>query len=97
MKLCGAAYGDFVVWRENELIMHRIYPDETFISAVLEKLLSFSNWECYQNFLENGTPNHICIQLMIQWRHSPDHMTTSIFIQLAKSNGVFVELRKLGK
>ena len=68
----------------------------TFINAALEKAIEFLNWECYQNFLKNGTPNHICIQPMIQWRHSPYHVTTSIFILLAKSNGVFVELR-LGK
>lgn len=41
MKFCGAAYGDFVVWRESELIVHRIYPDETFINAAVERATAF--------------------------------------------------------
>ena len=52
IKLCGAAYGDFVVWRENELIVHRIYPDETFVNAVLEKATEFFQFGVLPELLE---------------------------------------------
>ena len=41
MKFCEFAYGDFVVWREDELIVERINPDHEFLSSALEKSTEF--------------------------------------------------------
>ena len=36
MKFCGVSYCDFVVWREVELFVQRIYPNENFMAMALE-------------------------------------------------------------
>ena len=36
IRFCGAKYGDFVVWRQNELVVQRIYLDETFIGSIIK-------------------------------------------------------------
>ena len=41
LKFCHAKYEDFVVWREGELFVQQIYPDEPFISIILEKCKLF--------------------------------------------------------
>ena len=41
MKFCGATYCDFVVWREEEVKILRIYPGEQFMATILEKVISF--------------------------------------------------------
>lgn len=41
LKFCNVQYCDFVVWREGELVKQRIYPNEPFITAVLEKCMKF--------------------------------------------------------
>ena len=41
MNYSGAKYGDFVVWSQNELVIQRIYLDETFISSILPKATEF--------------------------------------------------------
>ena len=41
MKLCGTNFGDFIVWRENELGPERIPIDEEFLTAALEKATKF--------------------------------------------------------
>ena len=33
MKFCNDKYADFIVWPESELLVQRIYPDESFISC----------------------------------------------------------------
>ena len=52
MIFCGAAYGDFVVWREKERVIQRIYHiyDETFVSSILPKATEGS----FQSFWEGG-------------------------------------------
>ena len=41
LKLCGVRYCDFVVWREGEIFMQRIYLDEPFISIIFDKAAQF--------------------------------------------------------
>ncbi len=41
IKFCCVNFCDFVVWRENELVIQRIYPDEEFMSIALEKATLF--------------------------------------------------------
>ena len=41
MKVCGAQYADFVVWRENELFVERIAIDSKFIAIKVEKAKKF--------------------------------------------------------
>ena len=41
LKVCRANYCDFVVWREEELFVQRIYPDDTFVDSALEKCEQF--------------------------------------------------------
>ena len=41
MKFSESLYGDFVVWREQELLVERILPDEQFIEQALEKSTKF--------------------------------------------------------
>ena len=36
MKLCGASYGDFVVWSESELVTIRITLNEDFLTSAIE-------------------------------------------------------------
>ena len=37
LKFCSANYCDFVVWREGELFVQKIYSDDAFIASALEK------------------------------------------------------------
>ena len=37
----STSYCDFVAWREEELFIQRIYPNEQFIALALEKVTSF--------------------------------------------------------
>ena len=37
LKFCDAKYCDFVVWRERELFIQRIYPDSAFVASALVK------------------------------------------------------------
>ena len=41
MKFCCASYANFVVWTEKQWFVQRIYPDEPFISNVLESCNTF--------------------------------------------------------
>ena len=41
MSYSGAKYGDFVVWSLNELVIQRIYLDETFMSSILPRATEF--------------------------------------------------------
>jgi len=41
LKFYSAAYADFVVWNESQLFIQRVYPDEPFMSVVLEQCKSF--------------------------------------------------------
>ena len=41
MKVCGTSFGDFIVWRENELVVERIANDDTFLTEALEKATNF--------------------------------------------------------
>ena len=41
IKLSNANYCDFVVWREGELFVQRIYPDDEFMAVVLQKVTTF--------------------------------------------------------
>ena len=41
MKFCRVTYCNFVVWREEELFVQRIYPNEKFMATALEKVTSF--------------------------------------------------------
>ena len=41
MKFCGSLDGDFVVWREQELIVQRILPDQQFIECALDQSTKF--------------------------------------------------------
>ena len=40
LKLCEAAYCDFVMWSEDELLVLRILPDPEFINGVFEEVTS---------------------------------------------------------
>ena len=42
IKFSCANYADFVVWREGELAVQRIYPDEPFITAALDECKQFT-------------------------------------------------------
>ena len=46
LKFCGATcnYCDFVVWREGELFVQRIYPDDTFMASASRNMSSLSRW-----------------------------------------------------
>ena len=41
MKLCETTHGDFIVWRENELVVERIQINEEFLTVALEKATKF--------------------------------------------------------
>ena len=41
MQFCGTTLGDFIVWRENELVVERIPIDEAFLTDALEKATEF--------------------------------------------------------
>ena len=41
IKFCSVNYCDFVVWRENELVVQRIDPDEELINTSLEQATLF--------------------------------------------------------
>ena len=41
MKVCETSYGDFVVWRAEELLIERIQYNETFCMEALEKATKF--------------------------------------------------------
>lgn len=41
LKFANAAYDDFVVWNNDDLVVQRLYPDEPFISIQLEKCQEF--------------------------------------------------------
>ena len=41
MKLCQTTHGDFIVWRENELIVERVSINEQFLAMALEKATKF--------------------------------------------------------
>ena len=41
MKCIESVYGDFVVWRDEELFVERIYPDEEFMTNALTKSTIF--------------------------------------------------------
>lgn len=41
MKLCETTFGDFIVWREGDLIVERIYIDDSFLVHALEKATTF--------------------------------------------------------
>ena len=54
LKFCCADYCDFVVWREGELMVQRIYLDETFIADALEKCEQFIKVAILPEILGNG-------------------------------------------
>ena len=37
MKVCGTLYGNFIVWREEELVVERLNYDDNFVTEALEK------------------------------------------------------------
>lgn len=39
----GYGYGDFVVWRESELVVIRINKDMQFLQEAMDKATEFSN------------------------------------------------------
>ena len=41
MQFCGTTFCDFIVWRENELVVERIHIQKAFLSDALEKATSF--------------------------------------------------------
>ena len=41
IKLSNANYCDFVVWREEELFVQKIYPDDEFMAVALQKVTTF--------------------------------------------------------
>ena len=41
IQFCSVNYCDFVVWRENELVVQRIDPDEELMSTSLEQATLF--------------------------------------------------------
>ena len=41
LTFCSASYADFVVWTEKELSVQRIFPEEPFISIVLQQCETF--------------------------------------------------------
>lgn len=41
MKFYNVSYGDFVVWRDQELFVQRIALDDEFITDALHKVQSF--------------------------------------------------------
>ena len=58
IQFCSVNYCDFVVWRENELVVQRIDPDEELMSTSLEQATLLSLESC-PNYMENGTPRHL--------------------------------------
>ena len=44
LKFCCASYANFVVWTEKQLFVQRIYPDEPFITNVLESCNTYQEW-----------------------------------------------------
>ena len=41
IKLSDSLYGDFVVWRKQELLVERIFPDKQFIEHALNQSTQF--------------------------------------------------------
>ena len=41
MKFCLVQYGDFIVWRQEELVVVQISLDEQFLADVFEKTTNF--------------------------------------------------------
>ena len=44
MKLCNVAYCDFVVWKEEELVIRRIDFEEKFVKDAIEKCTKFCKY-----------------------------------------------------
>ena len=44
MKLCDVTYCDFVIWREQELVVTRVYMDEGFLFNAIAKATLFFNY-----------------------------------------------------
>ncbi len=53
MKICKVEYGDFVIWRENELIVLRIEKDETFLEEAMDKADNFFKYGILPQLLAN--------------------------------------------
>ena len=41
IKICNAAYCDFVVWTEDEIVTTKIWPDENFIKDAITLVTAF--------------------------------------------------------
>ena len=37
MRVCDTSYGDFIVWRQDEMVMEHILVENKFLDASLEK------------------------------------------------------------
>ena len=60
MKLCGTSCGDFIVWRENELVLESIPIDEEFLTTALEKATKFFIYGIFcRRSLGSGTPSYL--------------------------------------
>ena len=44
-------FGDFIVWRENELVVERIHIEKAFLSDALEKATSFLTYDVLPEIL----------------------------------------------
>ncbi len=53
MKICKVEYRDFVIWRENELIVLRIEKDELFLEEAMDKANDFFKYGILPELLAN--------------------------------------------
>ena len=58
MKFCEVSYGDFVVWREEELVVERICSDEECIMSALNKCTNLC-MAYYLRSLGNGIQGYL--------------------------------------
>ena len=66
MKLYGADYCDFVVWREDNIIRQRIPFDINFISNALEKIPAFVKSCILPELVGNILPSLLAFQMIRQ-------------------------------
>ena len=58
LRVCDTSYGDFIVWRQDEMVMEHILVDNKFLDASLEKATHFLSMEFFQKYLGSGIPGY---------------------------------------
>ena len=60
MKFCLAAYGDFIVWQEEELIVEQLPINELFFTNVMQKATRYFTHGVLPHLLEKMVSKVTC-------------------------------------